>query len=338
MTFHKERRTIISKEGKRKGESCLKTRYGAVAVLLAAILVASLGITAIIGVRKPQKPTDEFSVVASFFPVYTAALQVVGDCEGVTVSCLTQPTAGCVHDYQLSPAERMRLSDADVLILNGAGAESFLTQTLATMSELPCVDTSQGIVLQEVVCEHDHEHDHEHTTNEHIWMSPSRYAKQVQRLCEGLCELDPAHAAEYTRNAEEYLAKINAMQKRLEQMALPFTHAVLFHDSVAYPANDLGLEVVGVVPLGEDEGASASKLAEIARKVENKAVLFLYDSQYPVAYESLQGYAKQAVTMTWDSAAKPINGVAEKDVWLVAMEKNVEALEKIAKRIEGYER
>ena len=316
----------------------MKTRYGAIAFLLVGILVLSLGVTALLGVRKPQRSADDFSVVASFFPLYTAALQVVGDCEGVTVSCLTQPTAGCVHDYQLSPAERMRLSNADVLILNGAGAESFLSQTLATMSDLPCVDTSQGIVLQEVVCEHDHEHDHEHTTNEHIWMSPSRYAKQVQRLCEGLCELDPAHAAEYTRNAETYINKIKAVQNRLEQMTLPFTHAVLFHDSVAYPAEDLGLETVGVVPLGEDEGASAAHLAEISEKIKNKAVLFLYDSQYPMAYESLCDYAAKAAVVMWDSATKPLAGVLAKDVWLVAMEKNVEALEKITKGVEGDER
>ena len=329
MTFHKERRTIISKVAKRKGEFCLKTRYGAVAALLAGILVFSLGITAVIGIREPQKPTEEFSVVASFFPLYTAALQVVGDCEGVTVSCLTQPQAGCMHDYQLSPAERMRLSKADVLILNGGGAEDFLSQTLAAMPELPCVDISQGIALQQTVCEHEHDHDHEHdhTVNEHVWLSPSRYAKQVRRLCEGLCKLDPVHTAEYTRNAEEYIDKISALQKRLEQMALPFTHAVLFHDSVAYPAEDLGLEVVGVVPLGEEQGASASKLAEIAQKVKNKAVLFLYDSQYPVAYESLREYAKQAAAVIWDGATQPLAGVPAKDVWLVAMEKNLQRLE-----------
>ena len=202
----------LKRENLGKGESCLKTRYGAIAALLTGILVISLGITALLGVQKPQRAADEISVVASFFPMYTAALQVVGDCEGVTVSCLTQPTAGCVHDYQLSPAERMRLSDADVLILNGAGAESFLTPTLSTLSDLPRVDTSQGIVLQEAFCEHDHDHDHKHTANEHVWMSPLRYAKQVQRLCEGLCAVDPAHAAEYTRNAAEYIGKIEAIQ------------------------------------------------------------------------------------------------------------------------------
>lgn len=303
----------------------MKTRYGAVAGLLTGILAVSLVVTAFLGVREPQKPTDEVSVVASFFPMYTAALQVVGDCEGVTVSCLTQPQTGCVHDYQLSPTERRQLSKADVLILNGAGAEAFLSQTLAAMPELPCVDTSQGLSLQETIGEHDHDHDH--TMNEHVWLSPSRYAEQVRRLCEGLCEIDPTHAAEYTRNATEYIDKIHSIQKRLEQMVLPFTHAVLFHDSVAYAAEDLGLEVLGVVPLGEEQGASASHLAEITQRVKGKAVLFLYDSQYSMAHESLSGYAKQAATLTWNSAAQPLTAVLAKDVWLVAMEQNLQRLE-----------
>ncbi len=305
----------------------MKTRYGAVAGLLAGILAVSLVVTAFIGVREPQKPTDEFSVVASFFPMYTAALQVVGNCEDVTVSCLTQPNAGCVHDYQLSPTERMQLSKADVLILNGAGTEAFLSQTLAALPQLPCIDTSQGVSLQETICEHDHEHEHDHTMNEHVWLSPSRYAMQVRNLCEGLCEVDPAHAAEYTRNAEQYIDKIGNIQKRLEQMVLPFTHAVLFHDSVAYPAEDLGLEMLGVVPLGEEQGASAAQLAEMAERVKDKAVLFLYDSQYPVAYESLRDYAKRAATVTWNSAAQLPAAGAAKDAWLVAMEQNLQRLE-----------
>ncbi len=305
----------------------MKTRYGAIFGLLAVILAASFAITAFVGVRVPTKPSDEFSVVASFFPLYTAALQVVGDCEGVTVSCLTQPQTGCVHNYQLSPTERMLLSKADVLILNGAGAEAFLEQTLTAMPDLPCVDTSQGIVLQQTFCEHDHEHDHDHTVNEHVWLSPSRYAQQVRRLCEGLCNLDPAHAAEYTRNANAYIDRIKSVQTRLEQMTLPFTHVVLFHDSVAYPAADLGLDVIGAAPLGDNGGASAADLAEIAQRVKGKAVLFLYDNQYPVAYESLREHASSAAVVTWDGATKPLAGVPAKDVWLAAMEQNLQQLE-----------
>lgn len=312
----------------------MKKRYVTVALLLVGITVLSLGLTALFGVAPVPKKADEFSVVASFYPVYTAALQVVGDCEGVSVSCLTQPTTGCIHDYQLSPEEMKKLNAADVLVLNGAGAEGFLSQATAAFPELSCIDTTQGLSLLETVCEHDHEHNHEeehdHTVNEHAWLSPALYAEQVRLLCEGLCRLNPDNAAAYRVNAAAYITKIKAVGERLAGMKLPFTHAVLFHNSVAYPAHDLGLAIAGVIPLGEEQSASAALLAETARNIEGKAVLFLYDNQFSAMHTVLSEHAQTAATVFWDSAARPIAGVGAQDVWLFAMEKNLQQLEEAA--------
>ncbi len=309
----------------------MKTRYGPIALLLAGIAVLSLGVTALLGVATAPKTTDEFSVVASFYPMYTAALQVVGECEGVSVSCLTQPTTGCMHDYQLSPQEMKKLRGADVLVLNGAGAEGFLSQALEALPELLCVNTTQGISLPETASVHEHEHEHEeeheHAANEHTWLSPAVYVEQVRLLCEGLCRADPDRAERYRKNAAQYIEKIEAVKKRLANINLPFTQAVLFHDSVAYPAHDLGLAVAAVIPLGEEQGASAALLAQTAQNIKGKSVLFLYDNQYPAAHTTLAGYAQTAKTVFWDSATRPIAGVEPQNVWLYAMDNNVKQLE-----------
>lgn len=302
----------------------MKTRYGKVAILLCIITIVSLGITAVFGVKAPEK-TDELSVMASFYPLYTAALNVVGTCEGVTVSCLTRPQAGCLHDYQLSPAERAALDEADVLLQNGAGMESFLGPALESLSGLTVIDTSAGLDL--LTCEaHEHGHDHHHSVNAHLWVDPALYAEQVKRVRDGLCAVDSAHAAEYTANAEAYLQKIAAVEQQLNEISLPHTHALLFHESVAYAAKALQLETVGIVPLGENEAASAGDLAEIADALKGKAVLLLYDTQYTALYESLAQYADKAAIVHWDTAVQPINGVAAKDAWLVAMRQNINAL------------
>ncbi len=302
----------------------MKRVAGSVALLLCVIAFVSLGLTAAFGVKAPQK-TDDITVVASFYPLYTAALNVVGACDGVTVSCLTRPQAGCLHDYQLSPAERAALGEADVLLQNGAGMESFLDSAVESLSELTAIDTSVGLEL--LSCEeHDHDHDHEHSVNAHVWIDPALYAEQVKRVCDGLCEADPAHAAEYEANAEAYLQKIATVERELNSFTSPLTHALLFHESVAYAARVLRLETVGVVPLGENEAASAADLAELADALKGKAVLLLYDKQYTAQYESLARYADKAAIVRWNTAVQPINGVAAKDVWLVAMQENLKAL------------
>lgn len=304
----------------------MKTRYGKVAILLCVITIVSLGITAVFGVKTPEK-TDELSVMASFYPLYTAALNVVGTCEGVTVSCLTRPQAGCLHDYQLSPAERAALGNADILLQNGAGMESFLEPALESLSKLTVVDTSAGLDL--LTCEehgHEHGHDHHHSVNAHVWVDPTLYAEQVKRIRDGLCAADPTRAAEYTANTEAYLQKIAAAEQQMREFTSPLTHALLFHESVAYAAKGLRLETVGIVPLGENEAASAAELAKLANDLKGKAVLLLYDKQYTAQYESLARYADKAAIVRWDTAVQPISGVAARDAWLFAMQQNINAL------------
>ncbi len=302
----------------------MKRGYGSTALLLCLIAFVSLGLTAVFGVQAPKK-TDDMSVVASFYPLYTAALNVVGACDGVTVSCLTRPQAGCLHDYQLSPAERAALGEADVLVQNGGGMESFLEAALESLPELAVIDTSAGLEL--LSCEEDeHGHDHDHSVNAHLWVDPALYAEQVKQVCDGLCAADPAHAAEYTANTDAYLQKIEAVEQQLSEVASPLTHALLFHDSVAYAARVLHLETVGTVPLGEDEAASAADLVELANALKGKAALLLYDNQYPALYESLAQYADKAAIVHWNIAVQPINGVAAEDAWLFAMRQNINAL------------
>ena len=308
----------------------MKRGVGSIALLLCLIFFVSLGLTAVFGVKAPQK-TDDMTVVASFYPLYTAALNVVGTCDGVTVSCLTKPQAGCLHDYQLSPAERAALGEADVLLQNGAGMESFLETALESLSELTVIDTSTGLEL--LTCEeHEHSHDqhHHHSVNAHLWVDPVLYAEQVKRVRDGLCAADPAHAAEYISNTEAYLQKIAAVEQELSAVTSPLTHALLFHESVAYAARALHLETVGALSLGENEAASAAELVELANALKGKAVLLLYDKQYTAQYESLAQYADKAAIVRWDTAVQPINGVAAEDAWLFAMRQNINALKEAA--------
>ena len=157
----------------------MKVRYGSVALLLVLIMLLAAGITAITGVKMPQKTREDFSVVVSFYPLYTATLNVVGECEGVTVTCLTQPTTGCLHDYQLSPAERVALNRADVLVLNGAGMESFLEPVLQSLPQLTCIDTSASVSL--LSCEK-HE---EHRRGAHDDLRPEGDAQQGEHVAHG---------------------------------------------------------------------------------------------------------------------------------------------------------
>ena len=275
--------------------------------------------------------------VCSFYPVYIAAENVVGDVKGVTLKNLTGFQTGCVHDYQLTPENAIALDRADAVILNGAEAELFLQDALAARPTLPCIDCSAGSVnLLSSNHEHHHHDDEEEflehasdtfNVNSHVWTGPCHYADQVQNLCEGLCLVDPDNAVSYRQNAAAYVKKIFTAADKLKAAAdtLPTKNVVIFHDSLAYLADELGLSVVASLSVGEDSGVPTDELVEAAEEIgEAGDVIFLYDSQYAdLSYDSLAENAERCLSLTLDCAT---TGDDSADAWLAAMEHNTKVL------------
>ena len=284
--------------------------------------------------------TGDKTFVCSFYPVYIATKNVVGDVKGVTVTNLTGTQTGCVHDYQLTPENAIALDRADAVILNGAEAELFLNDALAARPNLPCIDCSAGNV-ELLASNHEHHHhgdedEHEITeeefheatsdtfnVNSHVWTGPSRYAEQVHTLCEGLCLVDPDNADAYRKNAAAYIETILQTTDALQSAAdtLPTKNVVIFHDSLAYFADELGLNVVASLSVGEDSGVPTDELVEAAEEIaEAGDVIFLYDSQYAdLSYNSLAKNAERHVSLTIDCAT---TGDDDANAWLSAMEHN----------------
>ncbi len=306
--------------------------YGKIAAMLVGIAVLSVAVTAF--VSPPHDTSDDTLVVTSFYPVYIAALNVAGDIDGVDVVNLVENTAGCLHDYALEPRQLVRLDEADVFVMNGAGAEPFLAAALAARPTLPVVDLSAGQALLESGHVHDHEHEHEThedmAVNSHLWVSPLRYRQQVQTLCEGLAATDPTHEAAYRANAAAYLAKIDTLWARMQKAAQPLSPvpSVLYHDSLLYLAEDLELSVAASLNIGEDTHAdpTARAAAERALKEAELAVLW-YDDQYDVESDTLRDLAQTTAVMTVDTV---VSGDGEREDWLTAMTALCEAMEAVA--------
>ena len=130
----------------------MKNKYVFTAVLLAVILfVGSVLTMAYVRTeqKKEQAKDGDMLVVTSFYPMYVAAENVIGDVEGVTLENLSEPQTGCLHDYQLTAADMKLLSKADVFIVNGGGIESFLSDVAESYPNLKIIQACDGIDLLE---------------------------------------------------------------------------------------------------------------------------------------------------------------------------------------------
>ena len=129
------------------------------------------------------------TVVASFYPIYLFALNLLHGVEGVELASLAEPTSGCLHDYQLQTSDMKALAQADVFLINGAGMEGYLDGVFEAFPTLPVADASKGVELLEDCAEHDHDHDdhgHEHAFNAHIWLDAENAILMVNNLADGL--------------------------------------------------------------------------------------------------------------------------------------------------------
>ncbi len=304
--------------------------YIPVALLMAGVLLVSVVVTAFTGTVGVTRRTR--TVVTTTYPLYLAVENILGDTAALTVENLTGSAVGCLHDYQLSPANRITLQKASLLLMNGGGAESFLADTLAALPDLPAVDTSAAVTLLESCHDHDHPHgadktEKSHTPNEHVWVSPTRYAAQITAATEALSALDPANAAVYAQNGKAYRDRVLTVGARLRVAAdkLPSENCVIFHDSLAYLADELGLTVVASLHVGEESGIAAGDLAAAqAALLADKNTVVLYDSQYAVRYAAVDGLADSARVLAIDTA---VVGHGRASDWLDAMEQNALLLE-----------
>ena len=292
------------------------------AVLGAAILAACLLFAGCGGApaAQTQKAGDgTFHIVTSFYPMYIDVINLTDGVEGVTVTNMTKPQTGCLHDYQLTTEDMKTLEKADAFVVNGAGMESFLDKVIKMQEGMTVIDASRGIELMEEDGE----------ANPHVWLSITKDIEQVKNIRDQLKEADPAHADQYKANAETYLAKLEVLKAEMHAALddVPHKDIVTFHEAFPYFAEEFGLHILGVI---EREPGADPTPAELETTIEQvKAlpvkVLFAEPQYSPAAAETI---ARETGAKLY-SIDPVVTGEATpdaKDAYLDAMRKNMETL------------
>ncbi len=293
----------------------MKNKYLFVLLMLICIALGGLGLTGVYVSRQDQRDQEQnLTVVTSFYPMYIAAMNVIGDTSGVTLENLSEPQTGCLHDYQLTPEDMKLLSTADVFIVNGGGIETFLTDVAKSYPDLQIIYGGENVEMLD--------------DNAHVWMNMEDYKIQVETIANKLAEADSAHASQYEANAEAYCGRIQVLCNRARALReqIQGEPVVIFHEAYAYVAQEYGLEVVGSMDLDEERQVSAGEVAEILNVIEEYHVpVVLAEQLYGESMGNTVEGESDAQVVYLDPLTR---GNYEKDSYLDAMENNMELLEK----------
>lgn len=316
----------------------MKHKYLFVAVLLTALLFAGIGLTRLYVAVEPESE-EELRIVTSFYPMYIAVTNVVGDLEGVSVTNLSEPKTGCMHDYQLSPEDMKILSQADVFVINGGGIEAFLADVAEQYPDLTIIDACQGMELEDEAGDHEHAGEaseglvsedgaatQESGANAHVWMSIERYMDQIDHITSGLSEMDAAHEDVYRANADIYTARLRRLQDEAAGLYGDAANApvVLLHEAYAYVAEDYGMRVVDTLNLDEERQVSAGEVAELIAQIrENGVAVVLAEELYGKDMGEIIEEETEARVYYLDTLNR---GSYDRDSYLTGMEENIRIL------------
>ncbi|QIM15627.1 zinc ABC transporter substrate-binding protein [Leucobacter insecticola] len=271
----------------------------------------------------PAGSDDTHSAGLKVVATTTQLADFVAEIGGNDVALTGLLTAGAsAHHFDPTPADLLALGQADVLVVNGAGLETFIDSAVESSGfKGVVIDASEGIDEAEAklitsesedsahageadhdhgTADHDHAHDHAHAEedhaghdhgdiNPHIWTSPRFAEGMVAEITAGLEKADPAHAKDFNKRADAYLAKLQDLDTwiaaQFERVPVADRVIVSGHDSLSYYLHDYGIEFAGaILPSFEDNAEpSAADIDALVQSIKERGVkaIFVESSMSP---------------------------------------------------------
>lgn len=247
---------------------------------------------------------DKLKVVTSTNVYADLASQVAGD--AADVEPIISDASKDPHDYEATSNDQLKLSKADVVIVNGGGYDAFMTTLLEAadkdpkvvngveVSELPGAEENsanephdhdhgeEGHDHDHGEEGHDHDHGHDHGAfNEHIWYSVSAMKNVVDSIEETLSEEDPDNKAAYEENADKLQGELDGLMKKADEVKKTGEgkKSAATEPVALWLFEDLGLETItpqkflSAVEAGSDAAPVVLKQAQ--DQVKNKEVAVL---------------------------------------------------------------
>lgn len=233
-------------------------------IILIILLALSLAIWA--STNKNDKVENEnLKIVTSFYPIYVMTANLTQNIEGIELVNMTDVNVGCLHDYTISTSDMKKIENADVYIQNGLGLESFMQKIVTAYPNLKVIDSSINI-LNKI--------EEENETNPHIWTSIENYIKQVETICQKLCEYDAKNAVAYNLNCTNYIQTLNEQKQKYEAELknLNGKKAICLNEGLEYLLSELKMDVTPVKTNHEESTMSAEMLKNLITKMKNENI------------------------------------------------------------------
>lgn len=219
--------------------------------------------------NKDQAKTksDKVSIVTTTNVYADIAKNVAG--KYGSVQAIIKNSATDPHDFEPTTADAKKLTNANIIVANGLGYDSWMNKLASSVSKKPVLVGEDLMGLKKV-------------DNPHIWYDLDMPTKYVNYLVKRLSKLDKKHAAYFKENGDKYLAKI----AKVKQIAKSADKKNNKHVFVSEPVFDYGLEEAGY-KIGDKEfeeaiengtDPSPKTINKMTNEIKDKKIAFFVDN------------------------------------------------------------
>jgi zinc/manganese transport system substrate-binding protein len=197
------------------------------------------------------------------------------------------------HGVPMKPSFVPIMNRADLLVLVGLDMEHAFLPALLEASKNPriqvgrsgYVDCSKGIVPRDIPKSTDHSAGDVHPYgNPHYMLDPVLAKTAIKNIYDALVEFAPQYQAEFTRNRDGYLTKLDAKIAEWEKEANPLKGVkfIAYHEEWNYFAARFGMNFFGTIELRPGIDPTPRHIEELiaAMKAEHVPIV-VREPQFP---------------------------------------------------------
>ncbi len=229
-----------------------------------------------------------FKVVTTFTVIQDIAQNVAG--KSAIVESITKPGAE-IHDYQPTPLDIVKAQSAQLVLWNGMNLERWFERFFEQLRNVPSVVVTDGIEPMGI-----REGPYTGKPNPHAWMSSSNALIYIDNIAKALAKHDPAHAADYMKNAAAYAARVKAvdgpLRVRLEGIGPAQRWLVTSEGAFSYLARDYGLKELYLWPINADQQGTPSQVRRVIDMVRKEKIPVVF-SESTISDKAARQVAKE---------------------------------------------
>ena len=317
--------------------------------LMLAVVFMTVSLTACGTQKTADTKTDDskMKIVTTIFPEYDWVKEILGDKAKDADVTMLLDNGTDLHSYQPNAEDISKIANCDLFIYVGGESDEWVDDALkeATNKNMKVInlldvlgdnvkdeEVKEGMEAEE---EESGDAEEEPESDEHVWLSIKNAETIVSAIEAKLAEIDPDNKAEYEKNANDYLAKLDELDKEYKDTLSSIQNKTIIVGDrfpFRYLVNEYGIKYYAAFK-GCDAGSEASfeTVKFLANKMDelNMSDIFIIDG-------SKGDLAKTIVDNTKDKNAKVLvldsmqsTKSSDNASYLDIMKKNLEVLKEV---------